>query len=195
MFILSFWLSDCYLFFLFLSIFGNSFSCLQYSLLASTYVATEINHLSKLQWHYIIGLIPHSFKIPLFIVRNNQIYFVGYTLLIGFLDSFAFNTLYIARGTWRNSHLCRRFWNPESLMLSARNWDVAAAYPWSSAKPADSTFGQIALNSQHVSPHCSHFSHVNMHWFSIINYNHSCLCGWHIGLESWRWGTVKRVNG
>lgn len=111
---------------------------------------------------------------------------------------FTFNILYLAKGTWRNSHFCRRFEHSGSLTLSARNWDVAAACLQSSAEPVGSSFCLTVLLSQHMSasvPSGSHSWCVNMHWFSIINYDHSYLHGWCLGLEGQKWGTVMRVNG
>lgn len=116
----SFWLGDCHMFF-FLSTFGKSFSCLQYFVLGLAYLATDINHLSKLQWYYHVWFIPHLFMISLFTIRNKQIHLVGHTLLTGFLASFTFNTLYLPSGTWKNSHLCRKFENPGAPVLSTRN--------------------------------------------------------------------------
>lgn len=132
--------------------FRKPFFCLLYSLLASTYIDTDINHISTLQWH--VWLLPYLFH---WLLSGRTKYILLYSSNWFPWLFFILNTLYVARGTRRNSHLCRRFGNPGSLILSARNWDVAAASPRSSAAPADSSFWQIALISQHVSvsPPCA----------------------------------------
>lgn len=119
-----------------LSILGNSFSCFQSFLLATTYVATNINQLSKLV----------TLSVELIFVQDFIVYCQEQTDIPCWPDCsnwyscpLPFNILFLARGTWRNSHLYRRFGNPGSNMLSDWNWDVAAAFTWSRADSADSS--------------------------------------------------------